>query len=247
MKMTVLLMLAATMFCGAAEEKAQWVNIGSNTGLFGFDWSSAGVRGLNLAGSPQSMRRGFAKVKAHRAEIADGAWIVIPMCPFTSVVPLKYDRRPSGTTHPLLAFDGVPDAAALGGFRDMLDRGWKGEFAIRDYADEMSSVNRESYRINVGKFREFFAWCRSEKLRPVVVNPPASRCFDGLFPASFMKAYVYDFIAEVKPADVPFIDYWNADELRADRNFANALFMNRTGRTLFTKRVMADVQKTPNI
>ena len=39
----------------------QWVNIGSNSGLFAFDWESAGVRGLNLAGSPQSERRGGGK------------------------------------------------------------------------------------------------------------------------------------------------------------------------------------------
>lgn len=36
-----------------------------------------------------------------RGEIADGAYVIIPLCPFTSVVPPSYDQRPSAETHPL--------------------------------------------------------------------------------------------------------------------------------------------------
>ena len=127
------LLLATCLLAGAADagtNVAQWVNIGSNSGLFAFDWESAGVKGLNLAGSPQSMRRGVSILKSRRREVAGGAYIIIPICLFSSVVPESYDLRPSAASHPLLPFDGMPDEKAMSGFAGMLDRVWKKEFSM---------------------------------------------------------------------------------------------------------------------
>ena len=234
--------MAATIVFGAAP-KAKWVNVGSNSGRFGFDWDAAGVAGLNLAGCPQGTRRDFAKVKAHRAEIADGAYVIIPLCPFTSVLPSSYDDRPSTDTNPLLPFDGEKSEEELVKFRDMLDRCWKGEFAIRDFADPMTPTNRASYALAVPKMREFIDWCKAEKLKPVLVYPPAAKCFDTLFPASFMKTYVYDFVRDLGEKDVPFFDYWKDPAFRKNRLWATSLFLNKTGRKLFTERVMKDIKK----
>ena len=219
----------------------QWVNIGSNSGLFAFDWESAGVKGLNLAGSPQSERRGAGKVKAHRGEIAEGAFVVIPLCPFSSVLPESYDLRTSDTTHPLLSFDGTPDEQALSGFSDMLNKCWKREFAIRDYSDPMTETNRLAYSGCVAHMRGFLAWCRGQGLRPVLVLPPAAESLRKLFPESFMKQYVYDFVHDATTGtDVKFLDYWNSGEFQDPGLYATSLFLNKTGRRRFTARVIAD-------
>ena len=242
MKMPYLVFaLLCASICLAGTPKADWVNVGSNSGRFGFDWDAVGVRGLNLASCPQGLRKGFERVKEHRAEIADGAYVIIPLCPFTSVVPPSYDNRPTKTTHPLLPFDGEPPEKDLVAFRDLLDRGWKREFTIRDYADPMTASNRASYVRMVETGRAFLAWCRAEKLKPVLVYPPAAKCFDTLFPDSFMQAYVYDFVRDIGAGDVPFYDYWKDPAFRDNRLWATSLFFNKTGRKLFTERVCRDV------
>ena len=218
-----------------------WVNIGSNSGLFAFDWNSAGVKGLNLAGSPQSTRRGVGILKSRRREIADGAYVMIPICLFSSVVPESYDLRPSAASHPLLPFDGMPDEKAMSGFAGMLDRVWKKEFSIHDYADPMTETNRASYYANVALMRDFIGWCRKEGLRPVFVLPPAAKCLRDLFPDSFMKAYVYDFIRDVtKGTGVKFLDYWRDAEFQDECLYATSLFLNKTGRRRFTEKVIGD-------
>ena len=238
------LFLAMCLLTGVATagtNAVQWVNIGSNSGLFAFDWESAGVKGLNLAGSPQSMRRGVSILKSRRREIAGGAYVMIPICLFSSVVPESYDLRSSATSHPLLPFDGMPDEKAMSGFAGMLDRAWKKEFSIHDYADPMTETNRTVYSANVVRMRAFLGWCSQEGLRPVFVLPPAAKCLRDLFPDSFMKAYVYDFIRDVtKGTGVKFLDYWRDSDFQDERLYATSLFLNKTGRRRFTKKVIGD-------
>lgn len=241
MKNCILVAFVAVCWSAFAVPRAEWVNGGSNSGRFGFDWNSAGVTGLNLAGCPQGPRRDFTKLKAHRNEIADGAYVIVPLCPFTSVLQKSYDDRPSVDTNPLLDFDGEPSEAELVKFRDFLDGIWKREFSIRDYADDMTATNRAAYTEMVEFMKEFIGWCRKEKLNPIFVLPPAAKCFDTLFPDSFLKAYIYDYVKDVG-GDVPFFDYWKSPDFRSNRLYANALFLNRTGRKAFTARVMADIK-----
>lgn len=238
------LFLAMCLLPGAVSavtNAVQWVNVGSNSGLFAFDWNSAGVQGLNLASSPQSLRRGVVYLKSRRDDVASGAYIMIPICLFSSVVPESYDLRPSAASHPLLPFDGMPDEKAMSGFAGMLDRVWKKEFAIHDYADPMTETNRAAYYANVALMRDFIGWCRKEGLRPVFVLLPAAKCLRDLFPDSFMKEYVYDFIHDVtKGTGVKFLDYWRDAEFQDERLYATSLFLNKTGRRRFTKKVIGD-------
>lgn len=220
--------------------KAQWVNLGSNTGLFGFDWNRAGVDGLNLAGSPQSMRRSVAKLKAHRGRIAKGAYVIFPISPFTAILPEAYDRKPSAPGHSQLAFDGTPSEKQFVDSRESLIKCWKDQFEIADFNDPMTARNRASYVKMVAFARESIAWCRAEGLRPVFVYPPMAKCFDGVFPEKFERVYIRDFLRDVG-LDVPFFDYRNDPAFRDDGNFANSLFLNRTGCAKLTAMVMHDV------
>lgn len=218
-----------------------WVNIGSNSGLFAFDWTMVGERGLNLAGSPQSLRRGAGKVKARRAEIASGAHVLIPISPFSSIVPETYDQRETLESHPLLSFDGTPDEQTMADSADSLDGDWKHQFGIRDYADPMSDTNRKSYAGGVTHLMGFLDWCLEEGLKPVIVLPPASARLRRLFPDSFMQEYVIGFVRDAADGSgVKFLDYWADEVFQEERFFATSFFLNKTGRRLFTAKVMAD-------
>ena len=105
----------------------------------------------------------------------------------------------------------------------------------------MTERNRAAYVKMVAFAREALAWCRAEGLRPVFVFPPMATCFDGVFPESFERAYIRDYLRDIGP-DVPFLDYRNVPELRGDGNFANSLFLNRTGCAKLTARVIRDVR-----
>ena len=241
------MVVASFLVFGAAASEtagAQWVNVGSNSGLFAFDWESANVSGLNLAGSPQSMRRDVLKLKARRKEICAGAFVIVPICLFSSVLPESYDKRPSATTHSLLSFDGMPDKQSMAGSAELLDRIWKKEFSIREYSDPMTKENRKSYYANVAYMRGFIAWCKEADLKPVFVLPPAAECLRRLFPDSFLQTYVYDFVRDVtKGTDVRFLDYWRDAEFLDVRLYATSLFLNKTGRRRFTARVIADFSR----
>ena len=241
---TIVSVIALTFAASGAEiNLVDWVNVGSNSGLFAFDWESANVCGLNLAGSPQSLRRGINKVKASREVLASGAHVVVTLCLFSSVVPESYDKRPSAATHPLLSFDGTPDSRNMSGFADMLDKIWKKEFSVVDYSDPMSEANRRSYSALVAFMRDFADWCRNEGLHLVLVLPPAAKCLRDMFPESFLQAYVYDFVRDVaKGSDVKFLDYWSCAEFQDERLYATSLFLNKTGRRRFTEKVVADVK-----
>ena len=60
-------------------------NIGSNSGLFGFDWESVGVNGANFATGPQSLAQGFALLEHFADRLAKDCTVFIPICPFSSI------------------------------------------------------------------------------------------------------------------------------------------------------------------
>lgn len=62
-------------------------NVGSSTGKYGFDWDGAGVHGVNLATQPQTLAQGFALLRHFAGRLAKGCVVVIPICPFSSVLP----------------------------------------------------------------------------------------------------------------------------------------------------------------
>ena len=60
-------------------------NVGSNTGLYGFDWKSAGVNGANFATGPQSLVQGFVLLDRFADRLAKGCTVFIPISPFSSI------------------------------------------------------------------------------------------------------------------------------------------------------------------
>ena len=57
------------------------VNLGSNHPKFAFDYSEAGVKGMNWAVGPQTFMYDFAILKKYKKHLNAGAKVIIPVCP----------------------------------------------------------------------------------------------------------------------------------------------------------------------
>ena len=78
-------------------------NVGSNSGIYAFDWEGAGVKGLSLATSPQSINLGFELLERYADRLAQGCTVFIPICPFSSIsVPDRYGPERQYKIYPFM-------------------------------------------------------------------------------------------------------------------------------------------------
>lgn len=69
------------------------VNLGSNSGLYGFDYTQIeGVQGANWALGPQSLVHDFNILKNYFSYLKEGGTVFIPICPFSCLVS-KYSKE----------------------------------------------------------------------------------------------------------------------------------------------------------
>lgn len=61
------------------------VNLGSNSGKYAFSYNIAGIKGMNWAVGPQSLLHDFNILKNYFSYLKDGANVIIPICPFSSL------------------------------------------------------------------------------------------------------------------------------------------------------------------
>lgn len=61
------------------------VNLGSTSGVFDFDYSGLTYKGANWAVGPQSIYGDFAVLRQYRKHLKNGATVIYPLCPFTSI------------------------------------------------------------------------------------------------------------------------------------------------------------------
>lgn len=62
----------------------QVVNLGSNTGLYGFRYDGLGVKAANWAMSPQSFNQDLAILKTYYSFIGPRGTVIVPLCPYSS-------------------------------------------------------------------------------------------------------------------------------------------------------------------
>lgn len=217
-------------------------NVGSNSGIYAFDWESAGVKGLSLATSPQSINLGFELLERYADRLAHGCTVFIPICPFSSIARSRAeskwkssDSRPDVEKNPV-----TPEA-----FRqsvEMLLKCWREEFDITDFAAPLSERNRRTFKAKVKVLREGLEMCIRKGWRPVLVMPPVSRYYDAVFTDKVWRQYVDDFVAAAHVDGVPYWDYGRDERFRDDSNFFNSLMMSRKGAAAFTAELLRRIK-----
>ena len=69
------------------------VNLGSNSGLYGFDYTQIeGVQGANWALGPQSLVHDFNIFKSSLSYLKEGGTVFIPICPFSCLIS-RYNKE----------------------------------------------------------------------------------------------------------------------------------------------------------
>lgn len=60
------------------------VNLGSNSALYGFDYSVSSLKGANWAMGPQSLNQDLAILKTYYSFIGPRGTVLVPLCPYSS-------------------------------------------------------------------------------------------------------------------------------------------------------------------
>lgn len=82
-----------TKFWYANQFNLDCVNLGSNSALYGFDYTQLeGVQGANWALGPQSLVHDFNILKNYFSYLKEGGTVFIPICPFSCLVS-KYSKE----------------------------------------------------------------------------------------------------------------------------------------------------------
>jgi len=62
------------------------VNLGSNSGKYAFNYNGLNITGMNWAIGPQSLLHDFNILKNYFSYLREGATVIIPLCPFSSLI-----------------------------------------------------------------------------------------------------------------------------------------------------------------
>lgn len=118
---------------------------------------------------------------------------------------------------------------------------WKNQFKITDLNAPMS-MHHKIERTNRAKtLKAIINFCQERKLRPFIVLPPLHPSLSSCFSPEFRKEYIYDFIMEATNDRSLLLDYLEDKTLCKGEFFLNSYFINKQGSTLFTDRVVKDL------
>lgn len=81
------------------------VNLGSNSGKYGFDYSEATLHGKNWAVGPQALEFDGLILKQYIQHLAPEAFVLIPICPFSSILDRNKTARSNDKYHLILEPD----------------------------------------------------------------------------------------------------------------------------------------------
>lgn len=118
--------------------------------------------------------------------------------------------------------------------------GWKKQFGISDFEAPLTPINQDGRNYRISLMRELIDFCIERGYKPVYLIPPVTEHLSKYYTPKFEKLYVYDFITQVD-RNIPLYDYSKAVELTKNNLYFNSFFMNKMGRQVFTKRVLADL------
>ena len=272
------------------DEKLDVVNLGSNSGKYGFDYNNTtNIKGENWAMGPQSLVEDFEILKKYNVYLKDEAIVIIPLCPFSCLggsslyMPDKYYSILDDSSipqfnikkkqevemilenpihyYPLLELvrDIKIKSKQILGIKKRIFKsnditlkynatsfinGWKSEFGIKNFYDELSEINKKSYADSVDILSEMISFCLERGFKPILTIPPVSRHLLSYFTPEMKKLFIYDFIKKANSQNVPFIDFFDHPDFK-DKNeyFLNSLFLNQKGAKAYTSALLKQLKK----
>lgn len=120
--------------------------------------------------------------------------------------------------------------------------GWKRQFGISDFEAPLTKENEEGRAYRIKLMQTLIDFCTERGYKPVYIILPVTEYLAKYFTPKFEETYIYSYLKEVN-RDVLTLDYSKDKEFRFnDDLFFNSFFLNKKGRTLFTRRVLKDLK-----
>jgi hypothetical protein len=121
---------------------------------------------------------------------------------------------------------------------------WIKQFGLKDlnYV-ELSDENKSSIDKNIRTLKEMISFCKENNFEPVLLVLPVTKELSRIFPDEFMQKYIINYINEANEQDVKFLNYWKDGRFENQEFYINSFFMNKIGRSKFTKQVLEDLEK----
>lgn len=119
--------------------------------------------------------------------------------------------------------------------------GWKEQFKIQSLELPLTDANIQGRNYRIKLMRELIDFCIEREYKPVYVIPPVTKHLSKFYTSKFEYIYIYSFLREVD-RDILTLDYSKNEELQKDELYFNSFFLNKRGRTLFTQRVLNDLE-----
>ncbi len=119
--------------------------------------------------------------------------------------------------------------------------GWKQQFGIADFDAPLTEKNLKGREYRVLLMQTLVDFCTERGYKPVFVIPPVTEHLAKHYTPKFEETYIYGYLKSVN-RDVPTFDYSKDASFRNnDDLYFNSFFLNRKGRKLFTRQVLADI------
>ena len=118
---------------------------------------------------------------------------------------------------------------------------WKEQFFLKNFDDEWSLLNKNSYEESKEILRKITGFCERYGFKPVLVMPPVSQPLRKYFSEKALDQCVINYVKEAVGDSLPFLNYFDDGQYNDKSLFMNSYFLNKKGAVIFTKRVLNDL------
>ncbi len=118
---------------------------------------------------------------------------------------------------------------------------WKEQFFLKEFDDEWSLLNKNSYEESKEILRKTTDFCERYGFKPVLVMPPVSQPLRKYFNEKALDQCIINYVKEAVDGSVTFLNYFDDSQYNDESLFMNSYFLNKKGAVIFTKQVLNDL------
>lgn len=121
-------------------------------------------------------------------------------------------------------------------------KGWKHEFALSDFSQPLSLINKDGVNDAAEILNDMISFCKERDIKPVIVLPPMYHTLASKFDINARKVLLDDLLKTLDDKTVKFINYMDDSRFSHDITlFQDSFLLNKKGAKMFTKIVLHDI------
>ena len=120
---------------------------------------------------------------------------------------------------------------------------WKEQFFIKDFEEEWSLLNKNSYEESKEILHSIVDFCVRYGFNPVIVLPPISKELREHFSKNALERCVTNYVRETVGDKVLFLNYIDDASFNDNSLFMNSYFLNTKGAKRFTNTLIQELGK----